>query len=194
MRQSAGRQCRQALQAKVAVPDIHCLHFATGPNVMSQLAATNTATAAGPFVMPATAPSVRPQADAWMPPEPSSLTETGLAELDLEALILKLLLTAGTGVGRRIAEQIRLPFGLVAEVLRNLKAQLLVNYKNQATMGDYEYELTEDGRKKARWHAERCTYCGAAPVPLREYIASSNGSRSARPVRSWPTCAGLLPT
>ena len=111
-------------------------------------------------------------ADAWLPPEPCSLAETGLSESDLEALVLKLLLTSGDNVGRRIAEQIRLPFGLIAEVLRGLKAQLLVNYKNQATMGDFEYELTEDGQRKARWFIERCTYCGAAPVPMDDYVAS----------------------
>ena len=33
-------------------------------------------------------------------------------------------------------------------------------------MGDFEYDLTDDGRKRAHWHAEHCTYCGAAPVPL----------------------------
>ena len=117
------------------------------------------------------APTELPQ-DAWLPREPRSLVETGLSDTDLESLVLKLLLTSGPAVGRRIAEQIRLPFGLIAEVLRGLKAQLLVNYKNQATMGDFEYDLSEDGQRKARWFVERCTYCGSAPVPFEDYVTS----------------------
>ena len=58
-----------------------------------------------------------------------------------------------------------------------------MNYSNQAAMGDFEYELTEEGQKRAHWHAERCTYCGAAPVPLEDYIASveQQSIRKARP-------------
>src|SRR6185436_5984284 len=85
---------------------------------------------------------------------------------------LKLLLTNGATVGRRIAEQVRLPFGLMTEILRTLRAQLLLTISNQGTMGDFEYELTDDGRKRAHWHSERCTYCGAAQVAIDEYIAS----------------------
>jgi predicted ATPase with chaperone activity len=50
-------------------------------------------------------------------------------------------------------------------------------------MGDYEYELSEEGRQKARWAADRCSYCGAAPVPLADYIASVERQtiRKARP-------------
>ncbi len=119
----------------------------------------------------------------WMPHEPQTLAETGLDLPDLEGLILKLLLTSGATVGRRIAEQIRLPFGLVSDVLRGLKGQFLVNYKGQAAMGDFEYELTDDGQRKAQREVARCTYCGAAPVPLDEYIASvaRQSVRKARP-------------
>jgi predicted ATPase with chaperone activity len=112
-----------------------------------------------------------PPKDDFVPPEPATLEQTGLLPTDVEALVLKLLLTSGPTVGRRIAEQIRLPFGIVAEQLRALKAQLLVNL-NKGGMGDFEYELTQDGHQRAHWHAERCTYCGAAPVPLDAYIAS----------------------
>jgi predicted ATPase with chaperone activity len=136
------------------------------------------------FVLPPVSlPSPQPGPDGWLPPEPLTLAATGLDNVDLESLVLKLLLTSGPTVGRRIADQIRLPFGLMAEVLRGLKADLLVNYRNQAAMGDFEYELSEDGRKKAHWHIERCTYCGSAPVPLDEYIASVHRQsvRKARP-------------
>jgi predicted ATPase with chaperone activity len=142
-----------------------------------------TSSASAPFgptnsdatsALPVAAPGLPPIANLptleFLPTEPETLEQTGLMATDIEALVLKLLLTSGPTVGRRIAEQIRLPFGLIAEQLRSLKAQLLVNYSNQATMGDFEYELSEDGQKRAHWHSGRCTYCGAAPVPLDDYI------------------------
>ena len=124
-----------------------------------------------------------PETTEWMPAEPRTLAEAGLSETDIEALVLRLIRADGPTVGRRIAEQVRLPFGLVAEVLRGLKAQMLVGYSNQAAMGDFEYDLTEDGQKKARWLTDRCTYCGAAPVPLQDYIASVDrqSSRKVKP-------------
>jgi predicted ATPase with chaperone activity len=124
--------------------------------------------------MPSSAPrAIGGQASGeFLPPEPKTLEETGLTAADVEELVLKLLLTSGATVGRKIAEQLRLPFGLLAEQLRSLKAQLLLSYSNQATMGDFEYDLTQDGQKRAHWHAARCTYCGAAPVPLADYVVS----------------------
>ncbi len=121
---------------------------------------------APPFTLPPAA------VQAFIPAEPATLEETGLLPNDVEALVLKLLLTSGPTVGRKIAEQIRLPFGLMGDQLRSLRAQLLLTISKQGEMGDFEYDLTDDGRQRAHWHAERCTYCGAAPVPLDAYIAS----------------------
>src|SRR5205085_12442568 len=61
---------------------------------------------------------------------------------------------------------------LTNEQLRALRAQMLVALSNEGKMGDFEYDLTEEGRTRAQWHAERCTYCGAAPVPLENYVES----------------------
>jgi predicted ATPase with chaperone activity len=108
----------------------------------------------------------------YLPPEPQTLEEAGLAPADIESLILKQLLIVGQATGRKIADQIKLPFGITQELLRGLKHQMMVNYKSQAAMGDFEHELTAEGEAKARWYVERCTYCGAAPVPLKDYITA----------------------
>lgn len=153
------------------------LHLA--PPIMDGLSAT--------IVMP---PTPRPpeSEDSWLPREPQTLEESGLSPADVESLILKQLLIGGQATGRKIAEQIKLPFGISQELLRGLKQQMLVNYKSQAAMGDFEHELTTDGEAKARWYVERCTYCGAAPVPLREYIATVEKQS----VRKWrPKLADL---
>ncbi|MEX2174366.1 MAG: AAA family ATPase [Pirellulaceae bacterium] len=138
------------------------------------------------------APAPLPADGAWLPPEPQSLAGAGIDLAVVEALVLKLLATSGPTVGRRIAEQIRLPFGLLSDALRSLKSQALVNYRNQATVGDFEYELMEDGQRRARWEMERCTYCGAAPVLLHEYVAAieRQSVRNARP-KLPQVCAAL---
>lgn len=53
-----------------------------------------------------------------------------------------------------------------------LKGQRFVIYKGSASLADYVYELTEAGLQRARLQAQDCTYCGAAPVPLSDYVAS----------------------
>ncbi len=111
-------------------------------------------------------------AEEFYPQEPTTLEEAGLMATDIEALILKQLLVSGATTGRKVAEQIKLPFGVMQDLLRGLKQQLLVNYKSQASMGDFEHELTDEGEKRARWYADACTYCGSAPVPLRDYVES----------------------
>jgi predicted ATPase with chaperone activity len=39
-------------------------------------------------------------------------------------------------------------------------------------MNDYEYQLTDTGRERARRYVEHCTYFGAAPVSLKDYVRS----------------------
>src|SRR5687768_8346094 len=75
-----------------------------------------------------------------VPVEPDSWNEAGVSRAELEALIFKFLLSAGTSTGRAIAEQIRLPFRIVKELLRDYKAQLLLAYRSNAPMNDYECE------------------------------------------------------
>src|SRR6185295_14273089 len=48
----------------------------------------------------------------FLPREPANLEEAGLLASDVEALVLKLMLTSGAALGRKIAEQTRLPFGI----------------------------------------------------------------------------------
>ncbi|NLX56412.1 MAG: AAA family ATPase [Planctomycetaceae bacterium] len=110
--------------------------------------------------------------DEFVPREPQTLSEVGLSESEVEALILKLLLSRGDLVGRDIADHIRLPFVLVDELLRKFKQDQLVVYRGSAAMNDYLYQLTDLGRERARRYAEHCSYFGAAPVTLASYVDS----------------------
>ncbi len=108
----------------------------------------------------------------FFPDAPESFDATGLTESEVEALALKFLLSRGDCTGRDIADQILLPFGLIEEVCRRMKQDQLVAYRASAAMSDYIYQLTDLGRERARRHVEHCTYFGAAPVTLADYIAS----------------------
>ena len=109
--------------------------------------------------------------DYW-PVEPESFRAADLTESEVEALILKFLLARGDAAGREIADQVKLPFVLVDELLRGMKNDQLVVHRGSAAMNDYQYQPTDLGRERARRHSAYCTYFGAAPVSLEDYIAS----------------------
>lgn len=108
----------------------------------------------------------------FVPREPESLDQTGLGTVEVESLVLKFLLNCGAATGRKIADQLKMPFALIQHTLRSMKDQLLLGYRAAAPMSDYDYELTECGIDRARRYSDRCTYFGAAPVALSDYVAS----------------------
>ena len=108
----------------------------------------------------------------FYPEEPKSLHAARLTESEVESLVLKHLLSCGNASGRDIADQVKLPFGFLEELLRQLKHDQWVVYRSAAAMNDYQYQLTDKGRERARRLAEHCTYFGATPVPLADYISS----------------------
>jgi predicted ATPase with chaperone activity len=61
---------------------------------------------------------------------------------------------------------------LIDAMLRQMKTDQLVVHKGAAPMNDYQYLVTDFGRERARRYAQHCTYFGAAPVSLADYVAS----------------------
>jgi len=110
--------------------------------------------------------------DPFVPLEPESFRQAQLTDSEVEALILKFLLARGDAAGRDAADQVKLPFVLVDELLRTMKNDQLVVHKRSAPMNDYQYQLTDVGRERARRYSQHCTYFGAAPVALADYVAS----------------------
>jgi len=100
------------------------------------------------------------------------LEEGNISETVIEQIIFRYLLNNGESDGRRVADQLKLPFRMVEPVLTRLKMEQRVAYRSATATGDYVYALTESGRAVARNHASDCTYYGACPVRLKEYIAS----------------------
>lgn len=105
----------------------------------------------------------------FIPHCPRSLKDSGLTINDMSPLLLKFLYLHGVQSGRAIADQVKLPFEVVDPLLAELKTEMLVSIKSASVVGDYVFELTPKGVDQAKMYLDRCTYCGAAPVSLKEY-------------------------
>ncbi len=116
------------------------------------------------FLSSATAPA------AFRPPPVTDFESAGLNLAVVEGLVLKLLLQLGMATGRRIAEDMGLPFAPFPDFLRQLKNQQVVAYAGTSTANDYNYTLSDGGRARARGYFEECQYTGTAPVPFRSYL------------------------
>lgn len=108
----------------------------------------------------------------FVPREPDTLEETGLTSDEVERLIMKYLLQKGSAQGREICMQVCLPFRIVEPILRQLKQDQLVGYRGTANVGDFEISITDLGRDRGRRYIQECTYFGAAPVSLRDYLSA----------------------
>lgn len=108
----------------------------------------------------------------FFPQEPTTHRQAGLTETQVEELVMKFLLARGDAQGRQVADQIKLPFSIVDQFLRRLKQEQLVVYRDAAQVNDYQYQLTEVGRERARRYSRECSYYGSAPVTLQAYIDS----------------------
>lgn len=109
----------------------------------------------------------------FWPSEPRSLKDTGLATSFIEALILKRLSVVGLCSGRQLASTICLPFHLLEKTFQTLRERQLILHKGAAPLNDYVYSLTQDGQDRARLEMQTCAYVGPAPVPLEDYVVSS---------------------
>jgi len=114
--------------------------------------------------------SERDEDEPFRPEVPESLEETRLTAEEIERLILKFLFSKGSGTGRQICNQLKLPFGIVDPIMKDLKQEQLVMFKNAVEMGDYDFAITDIGRERARRYSQECTYFGAAPVSLPDYL------------------------
>ncbi len=108
----------------------------------------------------------------FRPAAVADFAQAGLNFAQVEGLVLKFLMNIGVASGRRIAEELGLPFGPFPEFLRNLKNQQIVTYTNATAANDYLYSLTDAGRARAKIYFEECQYVGTAPVPFDDYVKS----------------------
>jgi predicted ATPase with chaperone activity len=110
--------------------------------------------------------------DSFRPAEPKSIEETGLTASLIENLLFKHVLLIGSASGRQISDNVCIPFGLLEPIFQSLRQRQLIINCASAQLGDFVYTLTDQGRQRAKSVMEQCSYLGAAPVPLDDYIVS----------------------
>lgn len=110
------------------------------------------------------------------PPPITTITDTGISQLWLEDLALKILYFSGYMTGFKVAEAMALPFpGVTDGLLTSLKQEKLVEIKSsQGGLGEgaYTYAITSAGIARAREALDRSQYAGPTPVPIHVYNES----------------------
>jgi hypothetical protein len=112
-----------------------------------------------------------------IPTEPSDIKATGLDEVDLMALLLKLIYRDRLENTRQFIEGIKLPYPIVHDLIRMaVDRQLLQTLGSRYTDNpiDLSYSLTEEGRRWTLDSLSRLRYTGPAPVTIEEFTYRVN--------------------
>ena len=107
-----------------------------------------------------------------VPPIPLKIVNTGLSEVFLSDLLLKIAYQeAGAFTLQQIAGKLCLPYSVINELIELLKADHLITIRSAAGYGRETQilELTQRGRERAEMAMNISLYAGAAPVPLKDY-------------------------
>jgi len=113
----------------------------------------------------------------FQPPPVTRIDDTGLSQLWLQDLALKIIYFQGYLTGFKVADEISLPFnGVVDLLLESLKREKYIEVRSAQQLGlgegSYQYAITGLGIERAREALERSQYAGPAPVPLSVYSDS----------------------
>ena len=112
------------------------------------------------------------KSEGFVPRQPRNMRETGLNPTMLEKIIIRFLCQVGAETSRRIASQLRLPSKVLEQLFKQLRFDKYIDLAGTTPSGDSEFCITDSGRDRARRYNLECTYFGAAPVSLEDYIAS----------------------
>src|SRR6185436_18671168 len=129
-------------------------------------------------------PTVVAGAAKFVPPPISRREDTGLSQVYLEELALKIIYNSGELTGFRMAELISLPFtGIMDQILESLKQKKMVEVKGAGGFGEgaYQYAITSAGIARAREAMDRSQYAGPAPVPIQVYNDAIRRQSAGRP-------------
>ncbi|HXS23894.1 MAG TPA: hypothetical protein VN719_06680, partial [Gemmatimonadales bacterium] len=113
-------------------------------------------------------PTPTPAAEPTRPLLPETIEATGLSAEFVVDLLLKTLYMQGARTGQQLMETVKLPFPFVDDMLLGLQQRRLAEVRGTsgAGRGGYTFDLTTEGRTRAREALESSQYIGPAPVPL----------------------------
>ncbi|MFV1987774.1 MAG: ATP-binding protein [Gemmatimonadota bacterium] len=108
------------------------------------------------------------------PPVPEALEDTGLSVSMVSDLIIKTLYLQGARTGMELEAFLRLPFAILDPLLMELQQRRLMEVRGSEGHGriGYTFDITSEGRARAREVMQTNRYVGAAPIPLGEYWES----------------------
>jgi DNA polymerase III delta prime subunit len=107
-----------------------------------------------------------------IPSEPADIKSTGIDDVDLMGMLLKLIYRDRLETTRQFIEGIKLPYHIVLDLV-----QMAVNRQLLQTLGsrysdnpiDLSYAFTDEGRRWTLDSLTRLHYTGPAPVTLEEF-------------------------
>jgi hypothetical protein len=110
------------------------------------------------------------------PVEPESIDATGIDEVELLNLLIKLIYTGRLESNREFVDAIKLPSAIVVKLVRMASEQKLIYARgvradNSAAMN---YALTDEGKRRANDALQRSQYIGPAPVTLDQFCERVN--------------------
>lgn len=106
----------------------------------------------------------------FLPREARTWEDVGVDAVLVEQIILRLLAREGSANGRQISQELALSTTLLKDILDGLKTQKLLQHRGATAMGDFVWELTEQGRNAAVESRKLATYVGPVPVPFFQYV------------------------
>jgi hypothetical protein len=112
-----------------------------------------------------------------IPAEPGDIAATGIDEIDLLSLLMKVIYTGHLETCRQFVAAIKLPYHIVAELVSMaVDRQLLriLGMRNSDSPIDMNYAFTEEGKRWTIDALERLRYAGPAPVTIEEFTYQVN--------------------
>jgi energy-coupling factor transporter ATP-binding protein EcfA2 len=112
-----------------------------------------------------------------MPAEPADMAATGIADVDLMRLLMKLIYTGHLESVRQFADAIKLPFQIVLELVQMAIDRHLLHTlgtRESESLLDMCYTFTEQGKRYTADALEQSRYTGPAPVTIEDFNAQVN--------------------
>jgi predicted ATPase with chaperone activity len=106
----------------------------------------------------------------FSPEVPESVADVGVRKSFLEDLALKILYLEGPFFLPQFAEKIRLPIGIVEQLLVRLRKEQLFLVTGTDSLGFPHLDITAQGRARALELLSANQYAGPAPVSLQSYV------------------------
>ncbi len=107
-----------------------------------------------------------------IPGEPADIAATGIDELDLLSLLMRLIYVGRLENCREFIDAIKLPYHIVTDLVRMaIDRQLLrtLGTRGSGSAIDMNYAFTDEGKRWTVDALERLRYTGPAPVTLDEF-------------------------